>query len=338
MALHHLPRITTDGLVLCLDAGNPLGYAGLGPELVTNSDLLVADDGNYDTINNSNSPICYTGAVSTAGKTYQVSWKVLARRGTTSATLRMNLAGISNSINFNTTPGILNTSTVTIPNSSILNIVADNTGVDFDLDYVSIRELPTSINDLSGNSTNGTLINGPTFSSSNGGSLVFDGNDDVVEITNFPQIFSGSICMCGWFYFNENNARDVLFGNYDGTGDINFEKYTSNRLRLWWNSGTNDVFSSDNVVSAGIWQYITIQRNKENQTFDFYVNENLVSQSNVLSADVSNSRNTYRIGRDIRTGVTALNGNVSQISIYSRALSANEINQNYLATKGRYGL
>jgi hypothetical protein len=30
MALHHFPRIITDGLVLCLDAGNPLSYSGSG--------------------------------------------------------------------------------------------------------------------------------------------------------------------------------------------------------------------------------------------------------------------------------------------------------------------
>jgi len=227
MALHHFPKITTDGLVLCLDAGNPLSYPGSG----------------------------------------------------------------------------------------------------------------TAWSDLSGNGNNGMLVNGVGYNSNNMGSLVFDGVDDVVEVTNFPQIFSNSVCMCGWFYFNDNDARDILFGSYNGSFGINFEKHTSNRLRLYWHADTViDTFSSNNVVSAGVWQYISIQRNKGNQTIDFYVNLNLVSQSNVNLYDIPSSLTTFRIGRDSRTGSTALGGNIAQVSIYNRALSAQEIQQNYNATKGRYGL
>ena len=40
--------------------------------------------------------------------------------------------------------------------------------------------------DLSGNTNNGTLTNGPTFSSANQGSIVFDGVDDscILPLTN----------------------------------------------------------------------------------------------------------------------------------------------------------
>ena len=36
--------------------------------------------------------------------------------------------------------------------------------------------------DLSGNNNNATLINGPTFDTANGGSIVFDGTDDRATI------------------------------------------------------------------------------------------------------------------------------------------------------------
>jgi len=221
-------------------------------------------------------------------------------------------------------------------NREIENIVTDGLVLNLDAGYVP--SYPTSgvtWYDLSGNGNNGSLVNGTIFS---GGSMVFDGADDTVEINNFPQIFSNSVSMCGWFYFNENNTRDVLFGNYDGFGDINFEKHTNNNLRLWWNSGVNNIYSSNNVISAGVWQFMIIQRNKENQTFDFYVNSSLVSQPSVISADVTNSRPLYRIGRDIRTGTTALNGKVAHLSIYNRALSSQEVLQNYNAQKSRFGL
>jgi hypothetical protein len=210
------------------------------------------------------------------------------------------------------------------------------------LDAANVKSYPksgTNWKDLSGNENNGTLINGVGYNNGNGGSLVFDGVDDVVEVTNFPQIFSNSVCMCGWFYFNDNDARDILFGSFNGSFGINFEKHTSNRLRLYWHDSTViDTFSSNNVVSAGVWQYISIQRNKGNQTIDFYVNSNLVSQPSVNLYDIPSSLTTFRIGRDSRTGSTALGGNISNVSIYNKSLTAQEILQNYNATKGRYGL
>jgi hypothetical protein len=208
------------------------------------------------------------------------------------------------------------------------------------LDAANSKSYPgsgTTWTDLSGNGNNGTLVNGVGYNSGNLGSLVFDGVDDTVEITNFPQIFSDSVSMCGWFYFNEGNARDILFGSFNGSIGINFEKHTSDRLRLFWYSTTIiDTFSSNNVVSSGKWHYITIQRNKQNQTIDFYVDAVLVSQPNVSLYDIPSSLTTFRIGRDSRTGSTALTGRIPQVSIYNRALTAAEIQQNYNALKSRY--
>jgi hypothetical protein len=219
-------------------------------------------------------------------------------------------------------------------------IVTD--GLVLALDAANSKSYPgsgTTWTDLSGNGNTGTLVNGVGYLGDNLGSLSFDGVDDVVEVTNFPQIFSNSVCMCGWFYFNDNDARDILFGSYNGNFGINFEKHTSNRLRLYWHANTIiDTFSSNNVVSAGAWQYISIQRNKGDQTIDFYVNSNLVSQPNVNLFDISSSLTTFRIGRDSRTGSTALGGNISQVSIYNRALTEQEIQQNFNATRSRFSI
>jgi hypothetical protein len=48
MSLIHSPRIVTDGLVLCLDAGNPKSYTGSG---TTWTDL--SGNGNNGTLTNS---------------------------------------------------------------------------------------------------------------------------------------------------------------------------------------------------------------------------------------------------------------------------------------------
>jgi hypothetical protein len=209
------------------------------------------------------------------------------------------------------------------------------------LDAANTKSYPgsgTTWSDLSGNGNNGTLTNGPTFNSSNLGSLMFDGADTGIQITNFPQIFNGSVGMSAWCYFNDD-SRGIIFGNFEVTNSINFEKHTSRRLRLYWQSSTlNDVFTPNNTIPLNEWHHIHIQRNKDTGTFQFFVNGILVHNPSVTSLDIASTGSTFRIGRDSRTGTTVVNGNISQVQIYNRALSAAEVLQNYNATKGRYGL
>ena len=146
-------------------------------------------------------------------------------------------------------------------------------------------------------------VNGTLYSSSFGGCFLFDGTADALELYNFPQIFSNSITFEGWYYFNESNTRDILFGNYDGSPAINFERHTSDRLRLYWNNGANDIYTGNNVAPANKWLHICMIRNKELSKFQFFVNGALVSDQNVTSADIATAASTFRIGRDIRTEI-----------------------------------
>ena len=57
----------------------------------------------------------------------------------------------------------------------------------------------TSWTDLSGNGNNGTLVNGPTFSSANGGSIVLDGVNDYISTTS---ISISTFTYEGWLYNN----------------------------------------------------------------------------------------------------------------------------------------
>lgn len=191
--------------------------------------------------------------------------------------------------------------------------------------------------DLSGNNLHATLID--NIQHNTNGYFILDGSQDGAQINNFPAVFSNSVTMTGWFYFDINNTRDVLFGSFDDAiMDISFERHTSNRLRLYWNNGINDIFSSNNIAPANRWLYISIIRNKEMNAVQFYIDGKIVSSTNVVSSDILTNNLTFRIGRDTRTDFTNMNGKISSIKIYNKALSGNEIQQNYNALKGRFSL
>jgi len=65
--------------------------------------------------------------------------------------------------------------------------------------FYSYSRSGTTWTDLSGNGNNGTLVNGPTFSSANGGSIVFDGSNDYMT-SSFTFTANQAMTISGWLY------------------------------------------------------------------------------------------------------------------------------------------
>ena len=82
---------------------------------------------------------------------------------------------------------------------------------------------PTTWKDLSGNNNNnGTLTNGPTFNSGNGGSIVFDGVNDLVNIPSV-NLSSTNVITISFFckilnYRQITNSGNILI---EITGNFN---------------------------------------------------------------------------------------------------------------------
>jgi hypothetical protein len=204
-------------------------------------------------------------------------------------------------------------------------------GLILNLDAGNVKSYPGSgatWTDLSQNGNNGTLVNGPTFNSANGGSLVFDGvNDYATILISSPSSFSVSI----FFKISSFTSNDMrLFGPYTGLTNQLATGFNSSTFRVWdggtWRN-TNVVCSTNTVYNITI-TYTTL-------AYNYYLNGSFMGSS-VSSAiifanvGISNSANlTYG---------SYFNGNIYSFSIYNRALSAAEIAQNYNALRGRYGL
>ena len=222
------------------------------------------------------------------------------------------------------------------------NIVTS--GLVFAYDAGSERCYPgsgTSATNIMSQASPGTLQNGVGFNTANGGYWEFDGIDSKIDVTNFPtQVFNGSCAMECWIYWI-NDSRSTILGNFDqGSGghDVNFEKLSSDRLRIYWDRGSRDIITSNNVVAQNAWQCVTFVRDTSANEFRLYVNGAIVDTTANTGSNITSTGTTFRIGADSRNGDPVLNGNIASVRMYSQALTTTQALQNFNAQKSRFGL
>ena len=208
------------------------------------------------------------------------------------------------------------------------------------LDAANTKSYPTTgttWSDLSRRGNNGTLTNGPTFNSLNGGSIVFDGVDDYVSCGNNSnlQIEQGTIS--AWVKTTSPGAgfRGII------TKQNNYGLFTNNSVLVTYDWGNTQTRSTGINIADGTWKNIamsfTTNTGTPSNNAIIYLNG-----SAILTTTIKQSNNTVEV-QLARGGVSAgstqlLNGNISTGLVYNRALSATEVLQNYNATKSRFGL
>lgn len=200
----------------------------------------------------------------------------------------------------------------------------------------------TTWNDISGFGNNGTLINGPTFDTGSGG-IVFDGVNDFVSTSYFGSD-SSNYTFSAWYNpLNTVNTYALNRGR-DGSGNgwgllLGSDNSSGNRYRagaVKTDGGVAGLVTySTSPMILNRWVYLTgvwISGNSIN----LYVNGIFNSSVSTTGTVLRTSTDGWIIGSITTSGFS--NQQVAIAQIYNRALSAQEITQNYNATKGRYGL
>jgi hypothetical protein len=197
----------------------------------------------------------------------------------------------------------------------------------------------TTWKDLSGNGNNGILIDGPTYNSSNGGSILFDGSNDYVNCSGTTTNVSlGSIEVWTKIATLGDAAARVMVGRTNtAAGTFNILKSIDDKIifRFRITNDTQYEAISNNVATTQWSHYVGTY----NGTIGLiYVNTQLQT-TQVSVSGVLNTSGTliFNIGRNTN-GSAYFNGNISIVKIYNRALSASEVLQNYNAQKSRFGL
>jgi hypothetical protein len=199
---------------------------------------------------------------------------------------------------------------------------------------VSYPGTGTTWNNISGVSGGtGTLTNGPTYSTDGGGSIVFDGVDDIINITDNPSLdISNNISISLWFNpstYTSSVYSVNFFKKFEGISNANFQfyfdgVYTPQKIRvLATRGGTWDSVSPDSAV-IGINQWTNVVWTYSSTGGGLlYING--VSQGNSVGSGVLSTNNTnIQIGQ-------SLNGKISSSSIYNKVLTPQEVLQNYQA-------
>lgn len=190
----------------------------------------------------------------------------------------------------------------------------------------------TAWNDLSGVGNNGTLVNGVGYNLSNNGTMVFDGVNDYASSNYIPPTGINPRTISVWFNPTASQTKNLL-GYGSGAS-----------MQMWdillyqGNVGVH-LFASSAEAPApyqvGQWQnivftftYPTITSFMNGVLYNSYSNTN-------INTGVTNS---LRVAIGVYSQYNNYNGSISNIQIYNRALTQLEIQQNFNATRSRYGI
>jgi hypothetical protein len=200
----------------------------------------------------------------------------------------------------------------------------------------------TTWNNVSGVSGGtGTLTNGPTYDSANGGSIVFDGVDDYVNNGNIPlssNTFTIEIVF-NWDGFNTSTINfltagfdeqlEIHTGGASGVNGLRFIPYD------FQGSGLQGSIDATNIISSGI-NHITFTAGYSSPSMA-YKNGIFFKSSDTASNVPLSINQTFNIGRR-QSNQYFLDGKVYLVKIYNRVLNPSEVLQNFNATKSRFGL
>lgn len=259
---------------------------------------------------------------------------------------------ISGTLRFNTTTNSLDGySTVWSNISSPPSIITS--GLILHLDAGNIASYPgsgTTWYDVSGNNKNGTLTNGPTYTSGISGYFSFDGVDDYIECATDIGISGNVAASIGCWFMQTGGSSNIFYplAGWGGTtiGDAFVLGLNSSSpaqtysLNVQFNGGNWNA-TANNSYSINTWNYFVATKTPgaANTTTKAYLNGVELSWTYTVSLTPSFIVNTNRIGQWVNAGYTTkFPGRISNVHYYNKALSLVEIQQNFNVTRNRYGI
>jgi len=200
----------------------------------------------------------------------------------------------------------------------------------------------TTWTDLSGNSNNGTLTSGPTYNNTNQGNLNFAGGSYVAgSTTNLPSgnsSFTKSVWIKSQYKGTFDNHPNIISWGINSPNQKNglslqTDSAGTTSQVLQWFFGNDYTCSISDITNT--WANITVTYSPS--TLIFYLN-GIIQLVQPVTGTPNVTATVAEIGKFGASSAYYYSGSMGNISVYNRALSAQEVAQNYNATKTRFGL
>ena len=209
------------------------------------------------------------------------------------------------------------------------------------LDAASIRSYPggTVWKDLSGNDNDFTIYgsvshNGTIFTLDGSTSQYFQANPFPHPTENFTIELYQRV--------NEINLTPFYSYAVDSDSNEGLLYITNNSGRIVYVYGPSGRYSTGYAISTEVFYQITRTRSSSTGEDKFYINGTLIATATQAAGTQTVTDGSFNIGqeqdsvgggfRDTQT----FNGDVALLRVYDRALTAQEINDNYQLTKSRF--
>ena len=195
----------------------------------------------------------------------------------------------------------------------------------------------TAWTDLSTSGNNGTLTNGPTFDSADGGSIVFDGTNDYVALPLITSAIANVTLQC-WVYLGTTSAKGSFMGvgassngwSFGVGGNGNIDNVGNEIVAIF--PGNRYIGTSTNYGTG--WKFATFVLGTASLP-SFYLGS--TSIGSYSGSNPSTPTTEAAVGAK-SSNSRFFGGKIAQAIAYNRALSATDIQFNFDATKARYGL
>jgi hypothetical protein len=203
----------------------------------------------------------------------------------------------------------------------------------------------TSWTDLSSTQTSGSLTNGPTFNTTNNGSIFFDGTNDFVDcgnntIFNFAQQFT----YLAWIYPSVLNTYKAIITHRNSASlTSQTSLFISPNSKLYYELSNNSLqfySGEDLTLTQNRWQMVGVSLDLSGNANLYLNTTSSKPNASTILGPFSNFNQNIHIGRHTYSGFDGqyFSGRIAIVSIYNRALSATEVLQNFEATRERFGV
>jgi len=187
--------------------------------------------------------------------------------------------------------------------------------------------------DLSTNNANATLYNNPTFAEGPPKRLDFNGTSQYGVVSKVNIVPSTSYTKAAWFFWVGTGVNNNIVSG--GTGGHFIFGAGTNRIYCGHANWPNYlVFGSNATISLLTWYYVTLTFNTTDG-MALYINGSL---DNTYTANKAAHGGNGSVELGAFSTGNFLFGGLSKVHCYNRSLSANEVLQNFNATKTEYGL